>query len=139
MKFGLLLATVLGLFVVSGPVIMPDPQVQAEAPAWLMIPEGEPVASVELTGAPGAELSSGNVELRYSGDGMEPLDRLRATYARYGYVVTPLHRGMDNLMGSLDVTLAVDPMTGRSVTLTRVERLDGSLLALTFKDPLRAL
>ncbi len=139
MKFGFVGAAAIALLFFSGPAVVPETTVRAEAPAWLMIPEGEPVANVELTGEPGAERSSGNVELRYSGDGLAALDRLRAGYVRYGYVVTPLHRGMDNLMGSLDVTLAVDPMTGRSVTLTRVERADGSLLALTFKDPQTAL
>ncbi|MCA0434122.1 MAG: hypothetical protein LCH46_12765 [Proteobacteria bacterium] len=142
MKLGVLLAAALGLLALSGTVALTPPAEaipDARAPAWVLTPAVASIPTIELTGAMGVEGSSGNVVFSLTSSGEAELKELLGRYASLGYVVTPLRRGLDNLMGSLDVNLAVDPMTGRSVTVTRVELASGSRLELSFKDTRSAL
>ena len=96
----------------------------------------EHITSIELLGAPGEEQARGNVLLDLPSDGKSEMSWFSNAFAKKGFVVTPVNQGFDNFMGAVDVVRAADPITGRSIVLSRVERLDGSFLSLSFTDPL---
>ncbi len=141
MKLGLVLVSVFGLVAMTGHAIVREQQPVAEisVPTWLGVADQEHVTSVELLGAPGEEQARGNVLLDLPSDGKSEMSWLSNTLAKKGYVITPVNQGFDNFMGAVDVVRAADPVTGRSIVVSRVERPDGSLLNLSFTDPLAEL
>jgi hypothetical protein len=137
MKLGLALGGILGVLALTGPAVMQAPAepLAASPPAWLELQNQDAIAAVEWTGATGLESTRGNVILSFAGDGEKEMEWLRNRFVTEGYIVSPVNRGLDNIMGSADVADANDPVTGRRVVMTRVEKPVRSLLVLSFTDP----
>ena len=104
-------------------------------PLWLHLPSNQYITSVENSGNPGEEASSGAVVLALPGDGEKEMLWLAASLKAGGYQVEDSASHLGQYVSTDGVAIATDSSTGRRVIMVRTQSQDGTILRVSYNDP----
>jgi hypothetical protein len=104
------------------------------APNWINLPADGEIASVEWSGGPGSEWTSGTVTFELAGDGASQLSAMKVRLATNGFLIEDQLSSLDEFMGASAMALAYHPVTGRFLNIVQLETPTGNLLRVSFED-----
>ena len=135
MKSILAIVGAFGLLVMAAPApSLLNMGSSSSAPAWINLPAAGEIGSIEYSGGPGAEWTSGTVTLELGADAARQFSAMKARLASNGFVIEEQLTSMDEFMGATSMALAYHPVTGRFLNILELATPSGALLRVTFED-----